>query len=639
VASSSSSPSPLNVPLPSSPPKIINFVVDKQCPVKDVTVFNDRAETSRVVHFVADKEGNYELVVGGLSEKVDKESIHVKGGVGDAVILDVSYHVIHQQEESVHEDEGQKRKELGRLQDLQTAYYEEVERIKKELKWIEGWAVTVRRGATALSSVAHPPREEKKLKKEIKGKTEKKKEEAKEEEDIEERKERGEEIEQETEVIHPADNQESGYDTEEKEIGEASSYSVDLFSEQNLANTERFIDFYDKILAKLDTRRFKVAKQIKEVEQEIQLLSASLGHKAVPKITEKREVTITIHVANPGEVQLELSYVIFGASWLASYDVRVASDDGKCQITYYGIIKNNSGENWTDTQLALSTATPSLGGAPPVLNTLYVNWKAVARNLYSEDEEETLELSKSMKKEKKEKRTISFSIPGGGSAAPKPVSVLTTQSQEAITSTSFSIPRSATILCDDKPHKVTISVIELQSRFTYTTSPKLSPYAFLKAVTQNDSQYPFLEGPTNVFVDSNFVANAQLKRVSPGEEFELFLGTDSAVKVEYKPERRVNDAPGFMSKNASQHVKQETVIKNNKAIEITIFVYEQVPLSNDEKIKVRLISPDLKQDSDKVKLNQANNLEWKVTIASKQESKFPLEYVIEWPKDRIIEFK
>jgi len=48
------------------------------------------------------------------------------------------------------------------------------------------------------------------------------------------------------------------------------------------------------------------------------------------------------------KVELLLSYVVMGAAWQAAYDVRVQSDNEQLDLTYYGIITNNSLDDWTD---------------------------------------------------------------------------------------------------------------------------------------------------------------------------------------------------------------------------------------------------------------------------------------------------
>jgi hypothetical protein len=47
---------------------------------------------------------------------------------------------------------------------------------------------------------------------------------------------------------------------------------------------------------------------------------------------------------------------------------------------YYGSVENDSGEDWKDVQLALSTATPSSAAKPPALKTLYATAQAPYRS-------------------------------------------------------------------------------------------------------------------------------------------------------------------------------------------------------------------------------------------------------------------
>jgi hypothetical protein len=48
------------------------------------------------------------------------------------------------------------------------------------------------------------------------------------------------------------------------------------------------------------------------------------------------------------KVELSLAYVVMDASWHAAYDVRVTSNDSRLNLTYYGIITNNSLDHWQD---------------------------------------------------------------------------------------------------------------------------------------------------------------------------------------------------------------------------------------------------------------------------------------------------
>ncbi|CAF4042890.1 unnamed protein product, partial [Rotaria magnacalcarata] len=59
---------------------VVRFNIDQQCPIQYVTVYNDRAEVTRIIRHHFDVEGTYELVLDGFSTFVDETSLHVSGG-------------------------------------------------------------------------------------------------------------------------------------------------------------------------------------------------------------------------------------------------------------------------------------------------------------------------------------------------------------------------------------------------------------------------------------------------------------------------------------------------------------------------------------------------------------------------------
>ena len=133
-------------------------------------------------------------------------------------------------------------------------------------------------------------------------------------------------------------------------------------------------------------------------------------------------------------------------------------------------------------------------------------------------------------------------------------------------------------------------------------------------------------------MDNNFVTHSRIDNVCLDDTFSLPLGTDASVKVEYKPVKKVSDIQGLISKTHHENIRRETRLVNTKSTEITVYVYEQVPLSSDEKIKVKLLAPDLRTKeqslSCSVTMNDENNLEWKCVLQPKGECRLPLEYAL-----------
>ena len=153
----------------------------------------------------------------------------------------------------------------------------------------------------------------------------------------------------------------------------------------------------------------------------------------------------------------------------------------------------------------------------------------------------------------------------------------------------------------------------------------------------NTSEYSLLAGPANVFLDNNFVAKTDLKSYSPQEEFYCSLGVDPAIRIEYKPIRKYKEQSGLISKSTTTTYEQLIEIKNTTANNIKLLLSENLPLTNDEKITVKLIEPVLKNNQN-VKLNKSNNIEFNLVIPSSKTEELKIKYSIDHPADKEIEF-
>ena len=78
-------------------------------------------------------------------------------------------------------------------------------------------------------------------------------------------------------------------------------------------------------------------------------------------------MTVRVAVATAGKLDVELRYAVPGASWVPSYDARLRAADRAIELTYYGMVRNATGEDWNGIALTLSTARPGLGGGAPGL--------------------------------------------------------------------------------------------------------------------------------------------------------------------------------------------------------------------------------------------------------------------------------
>lgn len=88
----------------------------------------------------------------------------------------------------------------------------------------------------------------------------------------------------------------------------------------------------------------------------------------------------------------------------------------------------------------------------------------------------------------------------------------------------FRIPGGTTVPSRDEERSVTIASLDLEATMSWMCIPKGDARVHLQATIRNSSEYTFLPGDSNVYVDQSFIARSQVPNVSPQEVFECPLG-------------------------------------------------------------------------------------------------------------------
>jgi len=135
----------------------------------------------------------------------------------------------------------------------------------------------------------------------------------------------------------------------------------------------------------------------------------------------------------------------------------------------------------------------------------------------------------------------------------------------------------------------------------------------------------------NVFMDGLFITTSRLQRTNPGEEFKLYLGVDSAVRVEVKPQSKQEETSGIFGKKNVKTSKFLVVVKNNKRHQITVLVFDPIPFSSDKSISVKVKEP---AEPSEYTINEESIMKRSFTLVAAEEKKVKLSYVVEAPSEK-----
>jgi conserved hypothetical protein len=377
----------------------------------------------------------------------------------------------------------------------------------------------------------------------------------------------------------------------------------------------------------LDARREELRIRRAALQQQLDQLRGGGGRSY-------KTVAIRLDAQNAGALELTLRYTVHGAYWTPNYDVRVSTTDRSARLGYFGLVRQQTGEDWPDVELTLSTARPSLGGAAPELQPWIVQQRpflpvataAPAPGFDASIRQGALKVGQASTR-------FSGDTPELANFYTNNVTARAAAVETHATSASFKVAVASTIPSDNSPQKVPIATATLALAPEYRTTPKLQPAAFLTAKVTNSTDYPLLAGSMNVFLDDTFVASSTLRTVMPREQFDLALGADDGLSVKRTLNNRFTEDTGVMSKSKRVTYDLTLTLQNNKRTPAKIVVRDQLPVSRHEKIVVKQLAPDERQ----LKPDAEGVLQWTLDLQPGEKRELPLRFSIEHPADFNVE--
>ena len=421
----------------------------------------------------------------------------------------------------------------------------------------------------------------------------------------------------------------------EKVLGRLTSVGKESANaEMDPSKWAAYLQYHVDTLAKLDQEILANGVSRNSLTLDVDRVQRELNELNAQRFKFRNVARVRIEAKQAGPIELDLAYVVRGPSWNPLYDIRADTKAKTVQVNYHAEVRQSTGEDWKGVALKLSTAQPNLGGREPQMSPWFIQ-RFIPQPVVVTG---GIVLEGAPKPERADR----------GSANRDKVSTLAASAPAALTAVSmdfsyarvntggtaatFAIPRAYDVPSDNKPAKVAIASESFPSEFRHTCVPKLSPHVYLKAKAINKSDFPFIAGPTAVFLDGAFVANASLDLVAPGQEFWTYLGADQSVKVDLKDLGKVEELSGIFGKKTARTVVSKVFkVTNGKATDVKLSIRDQVPSSNHEEIKVVYEEPKYEKDTDGFKVDQSKFVEWNLELKAGAKQDVPFRFAIERP--------
>lgn len=306
---------------------------------------------------------------------------------------------------------------------------------------------------------------------------------------------------------------------------------------------------------------------------------------------------------------VSLSYVVPQATWKPEYDVQYVHNDKKTFIRTAVIVRQSTGEDWTNAKLILSTANPQLGSRAPYPKPILV---------YGELHTEPKQL---LSKAEDQSRLSS----GGYTAQESSIDI-----SEQGTMLEMHLPQKVDIISNGHPYWLPLDEHTAPSEAKLMTIPKMAPYVYQTISFFNPSTYPILEGNIQVQRNGTYMGQHPISYTASKEPMEISLGTDSRFRIEYKPIIQKKENQKLFDPKKNLNKAFQISVSNLTDQQQTIEVRDQIPISKHEKITVHMGE----KTSAGYHLNpETGLLFWNLTLEPSQSKELVLYYTIQIPEE------
>ncbi len=387
----------------------------------------------------------------------------------------------------------------------------------------------------------------------------------------------------------------------------------------SVAELQKMADFYRKRLAEIKNKIFDLTLNQKIIQKKIERIQNQLNESNNQLNKPTNEIVVTVSGKTASTIEVNLSYLIYDAGWQPVYDLHANKINSPAQLSYKANVWQNSGLDWKDIDIILSTRNPSVNNNKPELNPWFIDF---ARPIVYQ---RMMKSGAAKSADNVVLHTVSEAAAPSETMADY-INVVETQlSVEFKPTIKYSIP------ADNKPHSVSLQEFTMQAMYEYYAAPKQDNNGFLVARLTDWANYNLLPGQANIYFENSYVGQSYIDPITTKDTLTLSLGRDKNISVSRDVLKDFSEDK-FLSSNVERTFAFEIKVRNNKKTGVNIIVEDQIPISKNEDIGIKLID-----SSGALYDQQSGKLKWIVDVEAGKSISKKLVYSVKYPGDKQIQ--
>jgi hypothetical protein len=394
----------------------------------------------------------------------------------------------------------------------------------------------------------------------------------------------------------------------------------------------------------MDTRRelsgeqFRIEGEIARMDQQLQVVQAKISQltSGGGPLTYQAKIFVETEGGVAGTVRL--NYLVGGCGWTPQYTIRGRIGRPLFELQYTALVRQLSGEDWDRVRLTLSTASPSISAARPVLTPLRIACADVptppARRpnddpfggggaspsepvaaLAGQNSKELAQMIKRLREQQRtaetqqggfsptnpEQRDLTLNSLAGQMqqielrAAATSWRSLPQDAEDDIASQTYTLPQPVSLATLRQQQLVQILEAELEGEMYHVATPLLSSFAY-REVQMTNTGIGLLSGPASVYLDDRFVGRTHIPSTASGQLLTIGLGADPQIRTRRELLDKQDEVQGG---NRRLRFLYRLVLANFKNRPVSIRLIDRMPITRQtQQLSIRLEDPDLKLSDD-----------------------------------------
>jgi uncharacterized protein (TIGR02231 family) len=392
---------------------------------------------------------------------------------------------------------------------------------------------------------------------------------------------------------------------------------------------QAFVAVAEEVAAADSAIRDAERKQ-RDIDREIERLESDREAKPPSKLA----VRIDLAAAAATRATLRVTYTVHDARWTPLYDARLdtGAKDRKpaLELVRRAEITQETGEDWSNVALAVSTVRTARGGNAPELNSLIVQ--------YPRQYSAAPAPSPSRVAAYDDMRPLARSVAQAKIVDTVPVRADEQQSAAEIGSfqVSFKVPGRVSIGASEGSKSLMISTASIAPDLVVRSAPVRDSTAFLEASFKQNEDAPLLPGRVSIYRDGVFVGRGHMTAVSKDETARLGFGADDKVKVERAVVKRNEGSTGLIVTTAKTDERSfKTSVRNGHDFPIRIAITDQLPVSESEDIQVEMLPSTTPPTVSNLR-DKRGVLEWAFDAKPGELKEIAFAWRVQYPKDKAV---